>query len=253
MMSTTERDGVKLYFADEGEGPPVLFHTGGGGDGRMWALAGYTGALPGHRHILMDHRGHGNSDSPSDLEGHRMDQYVADVVAVLDAAGVGTAAFVGYSGGAAVGYRFAASHPDRCSALVAIGGFPEPEDDPAGNVQFAGHVRKIGMKAAMEQMSASEEEPSPAWLVEHLSTTDTEMFALMLEGWSTEPNGWDLLPEISCPTLIICGEKEAGPGAAQRAAARMRDARAEVLPGYGHLQAFWHAEMTAPLIREFLG
>jgi pimeloyl-ACP methyl ester carboxylesterase len=252
MMATAERDGVRLYFADEGEGPPVLFHTGGGGDGRMWEMAGYTAALPGYRHILMDHRGHGRSDGPGELGAHRIEEYVADVVAVLDAAQVDTAAFVGYSAGGSVGYRFAASHPQRCSALVAIGSFPEPEDDPAGNVESARHVRRIGMTEAMEQMSDSEDEPAPAWLIDHLATTDTEMFALLLEGWSIMSNGWDLLAAITCPALIICGEREAEHAAAQRAAGRMRDGRAKLLPGFGHLQAFWHSEVTAPLIREFL-
>lgn len=252
-MPTAERNGVKLYFDDRGQGSPILFHTGGAGDSRMWELAGYTAMLPGHRHILMDHRGHGRSGAPEGVEAHRIHEYVADVAAVLDVGGVDAAAFVGYSAGAAVGFRFAAKHPDRCSALVAIGGFPEPEDDPASNIPYAAHVRETGLRAAMEEMSASENEHAPAWLVDHLSTTDTEMFALLLEGWSADSNGSELLPKVGCPTLIIVGEKEADPTAAERAAAEVTDGRAKVLPGFGHLQTFWDCDVTGPLIREFLG
>ena len=252
-MPTAERDGVKLHFDDRGEGPPILFHTGGAGDGRMWELAGYTGTLDGHRHILMDHRGHGRSGAPEGVEAHRIQEYVADVAAVLDAAGVESAAFVGYSAGAEIGYRFAAMHPDRCSALVAIGGFPEPGDDPALNIPYAAHIRRTGLRTAMEEMSASEVEPAPAWLVDHLSTTDTEMFALLLEAWADASNGSDVLPNIGCPALIIVGDGEADAASAERAAAQMPDGRAVVLPGYGHLQTFWHSEVTGPHIREFLG
>ena len=251
-VPTVVRDGVTIYFSDAGEGPPILLHTGGGGDGRMWELGGYTAALPGYRHILVDHRGHGRSDAPRDVVAHRMEEYVADVVAVLDAAKVGSAAFIGYSGGASVGYRFAAAHPERCHALVVLGSAPEPEDDSATNLAFAEDIRKAGMRSAMEQMSASESEPAPAWLVDHLSTTETEMFALMLEGWSRGEEAWDLLPRIAAPTLMICGEREVEPAAVHRAAQRLRLGRAEVLPGFGHLQAFWHSEVTAPLMREFL-
>lgn len=252
-MPTAERDGVKLCFEDEGTGPPVLLHTGGCGDGRMWALAGYTEALAGHRRIIVDHRGHGRSDSPKEVEAHRVEEYVADVEAVLDAAGVEAVAFVGYSAGATVGFRFAATHPDRCSALVALGGFPEPDDDPAGNVAYAAEVRNIGARSAIEQLSAIEEEPAPEWLVDQLCTTETEMFALLVEGWSQASNGWELLPRISCPALLIIGEHEADGESARRSAAQMADGRVEVLPGFGHLQAFWHSEVTAPLIRDFLG
>lgn len=252
-MPTAERNGVKLYFDDRGEGSPILFHTGGAGDGRMWELAGYTGMLAGHRHLLMDHRGHGRSDAPEGVEAHRMQEYVADVAAVLDAAEVDAASFVGYSAGAAVGFRFAATHPDRCSALVAIGGFPEPDDDPAANIPYASRVREIGLRTAMEEMAAWEDEPAPAWLVDHLSTTDPEMFALLLEGWSEDSNGWDLLRKVACPTLIIVGEREADPASAERTASGMPDGRAKVLPGFGHLQAFWHSEVTGPMIRDFLG
>ena len=251
-MPTIERSGVKLYFEEQGEGPPLLFHTGGGGDGRMWRQAGYTDALPGYRQILMDHRGHGRSGCPTTLEAHRMEEYVADVVAVLDAAGAGEAAFVGYSGGAAVGFRFAAWHPERCSALVALGQVPEPDDDLRTTAGFAAEVRKRGMRGIIEGMSASEAEPAPAWLVEHLCTTETEMFALLVEGWSAGVEAWDLLPLIEAPALLICGGHELDPAAVARAAARMPRAKAAVLPGYGHLQAFWHSEVTAPAMREFL-
>src|SRR5215471_12218090 len=100
-MPYVNRAGVRLYYEHAGSGPVVLLHTGGGGDGRMWELAGYTGTLTGYRTLLMDHRGHGRSDCPAGLAAHRMSEYVADVIAVLDDAGVDRAALVGYSFGAA--------------------------------------------------------------------------------------------------------------------------------------------------------
>jgi pimeloyl-ACP methyl ester carboxylesterase len=43
------RDGVPLHFSVEGrgDGRVLLMHTGGGGDGNMWNLAGYVEGLPG--------------------------------------------------------------------------------------------------------------------------------------------------------------------------------------------------------------
>ncbi|MHB1928825.1 MAG: hypothetical protein ACYCUG_05290 [Acidimicrobiales bacterium] len=48
----------------------------------MWVLAGYADHLADRRRLLVDHRGHGRSDRPRRREDHRMEEYVADVVAV---------------------------------------------------------------------------------------------------------------------------------------------------------------------------
>ncbi len=252
-MPTIKRDGVELYFSDTGTGPALFFHTGGGGDGRMWERAGYTRQLQRTRHLLFDHRGHGRSSCPRDLEAHRVDRYVADVVAVLDALGVDQAVLIGYSAGADVVFRVAAEAPSRCAAIVAIGGPPQPIDLSEWNTALAAHLRAVGMRSLMEEFSASEPEPAPAWLIDNLASTDTEMFALSLEAWTDAPKVWDLLPQIAAPTLLVVGELEQGEdGAAGRAVERLACGQAVVSPGYAHLQNFWHAEVTAPMISAFL-
>src|SRR5438093_901289 len=109
-MSLASNEGVRIFYEVVGEpGPLLLLHTGGGGDSRMWRMAGYTDGLSATRLILMDHRGHGRSDRPAGVEAHRIDRYVGDVVSVLDAAGAERVVFAGYSDGANVGYAFAAA------------------------------------------------------------------------------------------------------------------------------------------------
>jgi pimeloyl-ACP methyl ester carboxylesterase len=246
------RDGVALYYSESGRGPTVLFHTGGGGDGRMWEMAGYTHALAGTRQILLDHRGHGRSDCPEGVENHRIEEYVADVIAVLDAADVERAILVGYSAGASIAYGSAALHPDRCAGVVGIGGVPLPDESYAGWNPLIDRVREFGMPATMEQMAASEEEPCPAGLLKNLSSTRSEMFALLMEAWLDAPSEWEWFPKIAAPTLIICGECEDGQGGTALAASTVQDGQAVLLPGFGHLQTFWHGEITAPVIRDFL-
>jgi pimeloyl-ACP methyl ester carboxylesterase len=246
------RDGVRLHYSEVGDGPPVFFHTGGGGDSTMWKAAGYLEALPGRRHLLFDHRGHGRSDQPKDLEAHRMDEYIADVIAVLDAAGVDRAAMVGYSDGAYVIYSLAARHPDRVAAIVGIGGVAPPNDTNDWRLQLAAEVRQIGVGAYIERMSASEAEPAPPWLMANLAATPTEMFALELEGWATATPEGDNFKDIAAPTLIVCGDSENTDGAAELAVELLSNGTAEVIPGFGHLQSFWRTDVTAPIISDFL-
>lgn len=121
------RTDLLIHYRVVGEGPPILWHTGGCGDGRMWEMAGYVDALPGFTHILLDHRGHGRSASPPDLEGHHSSRYVDDVVAVLDDVGVERVRFVGYSSGARVGYALACTIPERLTGVVGLDSVPGRE------------------------------------------------------------------------------------------------------------------------------
>jgi pimeloyl-ACP methyl ester carboxylesterase len=253
VMPTVTREGVRLHYSDSGDGPAVFFHTGGGGDGNMWRVAGYLDALPGRRHLLFDHRGHGQSDQPAGVEAHRMEEYVQDVLAVLDSAGIDRAAMVGYSDGARLIYSLAARHPQRVAAIVGIGGVAHPSETRYWRHGRAAEVRQIGLRAHIQQMSAGESEAAPAWLIDNLVATPTEMFALELEGWADSPTECADFPLIVAPTLIVCGEPFNTDGAAELATAALSNGTFVVLPGFGHLQEFWRSDITAPLIADFLG
>ena len=68
------------------------------------------------RVILIDRRGSGLSDPIP--EGHRVEDEVADIEAVLDAVGVDRAVMFAYAAGGPLAVRFAADRPERTLALV---------------------------------------------------------------------------------------------------------------------------------------
>src|SRR5262249_14757028 len=75
------------------------------------------------RLILFDKRGTGLSDrvAPQDLP--TLEQRMDDVRAVMDAAGSGRAAVLGFSEGGPMSALFAATYPERTAALVLYGTF----------------------------------------------------------------------------------------------------------------------------------
>jgi len=254
-MPYVDNGGLRLFYEETGAGLPVLWHTGGCGDSRMWGRAGYPASLPGYRHVLFDHRGHGRSQAPTGPAGHHMDCYVEDVIAVLDDARISRAVMVGYSLGARIGYAVAATYPGRLAGLVALDSVPSPDEDPVEDLEAAREVLAKGTKAVILEMAEAEAEPPPEWLVEHLCTTDAKVFAGSYEAFATEPPFWQVAGRITVPTLHLLGVAAGDPdwwALGQAAAGAMPDATAVALHGLGHLQAFWRTDQSIPPIKRFL-
>lgn len=74
------------------------------------------------RLIILDNRGTGMSDPVA--EAPTLEQRMDDIRAVMDAAGSSRAALMGVSEGVPLCILFAAAFPQRCAALVLIGGLP---------------------------------------------------------------------------------------------------------------------------------
>ena len=88
-------------------------------------------------------------------------------------------------------------------------------------------------------------------------STDPEMFALSLEAWASWAGPWAEFAKIEVPTLIVVGQLEEGDEEtagvnARTAALELRDGRAVVLPGLGHVMAFVRSDVVLSAIRAFL-
>jgi aminoacrylate hydrolase len=113
-MPTIERDGCRLYWETHGSGPPLVLAAGLGGSATWW-----------HRNIpafadrftvlAFDQRGTGRS-SRSVVDS--IEQMSADLIAILDAAGLDQVAFLGHSTGGAIGVATALDYPSRITALI---------------------------------------------------------------------------------------------------------------------------------------
>jgi pimeloyl-ACP methyl ester carboxylesterase len=228
-----------IHHEVEGDGFPLFLHTGGGGDLRMWRMAGYVDGLADYRLILVDHRGRGHTP-PAD--SYTPAELAADVIEVADSVGAERFAFWGYSMGARIGYELAATAPERVTALVGQGGVDGP-DDAADWLETAAAVRSGGLRSILDDPS------SPAWLIDHLCETDDEVFARSCEdfaGWSP----WPLLPRIAAPTLIVAGELEAEN--LDAAVAALPNGESVVLPGLGHIDGWARSDLVLPHARRFL-
>lgn len=119
MSSFTSYDGTTLAYTTVGGGPPLVCLAGGPGfPGRYFDdLAGL-----GERRtlVLLDPRGVGHSDLPSDPATLRFDRLAADLEALRAHLGLETMAVLGHSAGSITAQVWAAQHPASVERLVLL-------------------------------------------------------------------------------------------------------------------------------------
>jgi pimeloyl-ACP methyl ester carboxylesterase len=238
-MPTFDRDGVRLFYEDEGgPGLPLVLHTGGAGSGAMWRDGGYVERLAGEfRVILHDHRGRGRSDRPGARDAHAIAEYAADVASLADELGLPGYGFFGYSFGGAVGFELAATDP-RLRALAALGTvFDPPEAVPAASDSTA-PVLEGGMDGLIEAIEQSEGITLPGWLRADFASTDPGQFSFTIEANGGRADPWPQLGHMALPVALVAGAEEDPDRVQDRMAAAMPDATSTHIPRAGHVGAF---------------
>src|SRR5512139_3172903 len=111
---------VELSVLIEGEGPDVLLVHGFPDDHTVWRRQVEALVEAGYRVIAPDTRGCGDSGIPPRVRDYHLDTLVADLVALLDALGIGKARVIGHDWGAVQGWQLAIRHPERVERYIAL-------------------------------------------------------------------------------------------------------------------------------------
>ena len=267
-MRITMNDGVELAVEVAGSGPGLMLVHGLGGAKEDFADHVPTLARD-HTVVIFDHRGHGESDNPTDREAYSFDRLVDDTIAVADATGLERFRLLGHSMGGMVSRRVAMREPSRVEALVMM-------DTSAGPVPgFDPDLIAIGVEVALTQGKQALKE-----LLDWAGTLDTPAYQRSLvtrPGQKDfEARKWagvseimygtiahemahqtDELPALAAslrvPLLILVGEQDTPFLAASRA---MKDAipSAElvVLPDAGHSPQIENSDAWIAALGHFL-
>ncbi len=121
-MDSYTRDGLVFDVRDGGPagGDPVVLLHGFPQDAGAWTAVADELHGAGLRTLAPDQRGYSPGARPSGRAAYRLRELTADVLALLDAAQLGSAHVVGHDWGGLVGWALAARHPERVRTLTSL-------------------------------------------------------------------------------------------------------------------------------------
>ncbi|MGA2470320.1 MAG: alpha/beta fold hydrolase [Solirubrobacteraceae bacterium] len=230
-------NGVILTLEEAGTGVPVVGLHGLTATRRYLLMGSHALQRHGHRVILYDARGHGESSPAADGD-YSYSALAADLVAVLDSLGLARVVLAGASMGAHTALRVALEQPQRIAALALVTPGYDPRRSPArlerwdalaealrdgGPERFVEVFDVKRLPAAWREVVATVVEQRLARHRHPLAVAD----ALVAVPRSRPFESFADLAQISAPTLVVGSRDEADPDHPLATAA----AYAQAIPG----------------------
>jgi len=223
----TTGDGIRLAYAVSGAGPPLvkaanwLSHLAYDWESPVWRHW-LTELSYRFRLVRYDERGCGLSDW--DIARFSFEDWVDDLEAVVDAAGLDRFPLLGISQGGPVAIAYAVRHPERVTHLVLLGSFAQ------GRRKSARTPDELALADAhIEIVRLGWGRPDPTYrqifVARFLPEATQEQWRSFdeLQQRSTSPdNAWrfvgefadidvtNLASKLTVPTLIMCSRREPG-------------------------------------------
>ncbi|KUP94188.1 alpha/beta fold hydrolase [Tritonibacter horizontis] len=213
--------GVRIHYAEKGEGDTVLFLHGFPDHWLTWWRQ--MEALSKDHHVVaMDMRGFNLSDQPIDPEDYLIEKLITDVEAVVKDIGNGPVTLVGHDWGGFVAWNVAMQRPDLISR-AGIVNIPHPwamadalATNPAQEAasQYVDFFRGPNALSGIARDQISAWVSDPLYLERHNAAMDRSNLDAMLnyyrtlypqrpyKAFNTEP------PQITVPTLIAFGQQD---------------------------------------------
>jgi len=245
---------IRIYYETYGDGFPVVFAHGAGGNAAIWwqQIPHFSA---GYKVIAFDHRGFARSPCPP--EAFDAGAFTDDLRAILDREGIETAALVCQSMGGWTGLPMALESPERVTALVMShtpGGIRNDEIDEIR--QSAGDLTPLPSPFDHWALAPDfyEKNVNAANLYNQISLFNTELDMDRLRRALFTPFDLTRLDSFTTPTLFITanGDRVFPARMIQKVAALVPGAQCKVLGDAGHSSYFESPDEFNSAVDEFL-
>lgn len=218
MNRSFQIDGIKLDFADKGDGAPaVLLIHGHPFDKTMWQPQ-LEFLRSSHRTIVPDLRGYGKSGIGAAATETRLEQFAADGLALMDFLGIHEFVLGGLSMGGQIVLEMYRQAPDRIQALLLADTFAGLDSAERKQWRFAAadRLEREGMEAFARDEFAKMITPANARRLPDVAThvmgmmlaTPPRGAAAALRGRAQRADYLPLLRKIRVPTLVLVGRED---------------------------------------------
>jgi pimeloyl-ACP methyl ester carboxylesterase len=246
-MPYANNQDVRIHYKVEGEGLPLVLQHGFTDSLESWYEFGYVDALQSdYQLILIDARGHGQSDKPHEPAAYSGPKFTADVVAVLDALALPKAHFFGYSMGGRIGFDIAEHAPNRVYSLILGGNHPYQPPSAADDPWIP--MLQKGADIIPSIWSV----PLSSSLEARLVQNDVEALVAIRQNRGGRRGAEDLLPKMSMPCLLYAGEGDPYCPRVKECSTQIPNAAFVSVPDLGHADTFFRSDLILPEIKQFL-
>jgi 3-oxoadipate enol-lactonase len=255
-------DGAEIAVEITGEGPPIVFAHGLGGNHLSWfqQVADFSRR---HACIAFSHRGFAPSTDPAGTPDPRL--YAGDLIALLDHLSIPKAVIVGQSMGGWTAVETALAVPDRVAGIVLACTTGSFDYDGFGDDEVA-RWRGAAPKAIDALVARGIHRAAGARMAEENPALHGLYQAIDRMNHALDKNeignriramrvrGPADAARIACPVLCITGEEDLliAPRGVRLVADRMPNARVSVVPASGHSVYFERAAIFDALVARFL-
>ena len=260
-MHSLRRDDAEIFYEIQGSGPPVVLLHPFPSHHEFW-LPVIPALESRYRLILPDLRGHGQSEIGQGPA--LMPKHAADIACIMDAAGVGKAAFIVCSIGGYIIFEFLRHFRSRVSAIALCNTRPQPDtaEARANRLKSADAVLEQGTEQFLQGLipkllgatTLSARPDLVEGALRMMRKMSPEDISQVLRGMADRPDSVPDLKHINLPTLIVIGEEDTFSTAADGELMRQNipGSRLKVIPKAGHYAPWERPEAVAPLLRQFL-
>ena len=253
----TAADGVRIAYEIAGDGPRtvVLVHGFASDRKQNWKAPGWYETLTGagYRVIALDCRGHGESDKPHDPSFYSHEKMAADVIAVMDAAGLGESLLMGYSMGGYISMSLLLRHPERFARVVIAGVGASYLDINAAEGAVADPQRRSAVADALlvdDPSTITSKTARDFRAFADQAGKDRVALAACMRG-SRDVFTREQLGKIERAVLVVCGELDTLTGPADPLAAAFAKGRAVTVPRRDHMTAVGDKVYKAAVLEFF--
>jgi len=208
-------NGIRIRYEITGQGPVLVLIHGFSDNFHMWF--NQVPAFCRERTVLTyDVRGFGESDKRGP---YSMGVFAEDLYELLRALGIGSACVLGYSMGGRIGLHLTFRHPDIVTGLIfansGVGAKITPESEARWRMMT--EVIETGDREAIAEMMAlgsfspgfKEKDPTTFQRYKEIKMeNDPAPYLEILRAMMADTTQLADLQRVSCPTLIIVGEKD---------------------------------------------